>query len=307
MHGEEIGRVVHLGDKREFIGERALHLLRHARWIAPRRAVLGKGFERRLRRRIAFAQFLWIFVFEIGEREVETFEKAQALRDGLRRFGEKPLHLRAAFQMPFGIGLHGAADGLERRVAADGGQHILQRPPRRLMHQHVIGGEQRQIKAARQRGAFGQSLAHMRPIGHACGEPDAAGRGLMKLAEKPVRISQSRPGPGRLAAKQPGGVVREILIDLARLEVGRRRLPTALREDSKLQARGGCAEIVCREPAETFLALHIAVREEAREPRISRAVLRIGENVRRAVAKTRRQPVTTRKACGAISFSRAKL
>ena len=90
---------------------------------------------------------------------------------------------RAVFQMPLGIGLQFPADGIERRAIADGGEHILQRAPRRIMHQHIVGCEQRQVEASRERDALGECLAHVRAIGHACGEPDPAGCGVARRVE----------------------------------------------------------------------------------------------------------------------------
>ena len=122
MHGEKIGRVVHLLNEVEFISERMFYFLGNSAFvfITLCSAGISESFERLLRRRIAGAQFLRILVLEIGEREGETFEKAQALVDSLRRFGEEPGHFGAAFQMPLGIGLQLPADRIERGAMADG-------------------------------------------------------------------------------------------------------------------------------------------------------------------------------------------
>ena len=86
--------------------------------------------------------------------------------------------------MALGVGVEPEADALERRALANGGQHVLQGPPRGGMHQHVIDGEKRQAGFGGKRDAAAKIAAHRLAIGHRRGEPDAALRGLAQALEQ---------------------------------------------------------------------------------------------------------------------------
>ena len=78
VDGEEIGRVVELGDQREFVVEGLAHLFRNAVGITPARAFLGIGDQRLLGRGIACAGLVGIFVFELVEGKPAAFEQDAA-------------------------------------------------------------------------------------------------------------------------------------------------------------------------------------------------------------------------------------
>ena len=69
VHGEEIGRVVELGDQHELLPQRVAHLLGDAIWIAPGRALPGQVFQMRLRRLALRHRLVGIFVFQLVEGE----------------------------------------------------------------------------------------------------------------------------------------------------------------------------------------------------------------------------------------------
>ena len=75
VHGEKIGRVVERGDQREFVRERFARALRNALGIARPGACLGEGFERLLRRRIAFAQLFRVAMGQFVEAELRPSRK----------------------------------------------------------------------------------------------------------------------------------------------------------------------------------------------------------------------------------------
>ena len=92
VDGEEIRRVIERGDQREFVVEGGAHLVRDAVGIASARALLGRGDERLLGRRIALAGLVGILVFELVEREFAAFEKVQRLVDRVRRRAKQARH-----------------------------------------------------------------------------------------------------------------------------------------------------------------------------------------------------------------------
>ncbi len=51
--------------------------------------------------------------------------------------------------MTFGIGFEQAARFVERHVLADAGDDVLQRAPLRCVIEHVVGGEQRDVRIPR--------------------------------------------------------------------------------------------------------------------------------------------------------------
>ena len=69
VDGEEIGRVVELGDQREFFLKRVADLHRDAVGKAPSRALPSQVFEMRLRRLVNRYRFVGIFVFQLVERK----------------------------------------------------------------------------------------------------------------------------------------------------------------------------------------------------------------------------------------------
>ena len=75
VDGEEIGRVIELGDQRDLLLKRIAHLAGDAVGKAPFRALPGQVFEMRLRRLAGGDRLVGIFVFQLVERE------GAALRD----------------------------------------------------------------------------------------------------------------------------------------------------------------------------------------------------------------------------------
>ena len=62
---------------------------------------------------------------------------------------KQPRHFVRRLEMAFGIGFEPLADGLDGGLLADAGQDILQRTPRGIVIQHVVGGEQRHARLSR--------------------------------------------------------------------------------------------------------------------------------------------------------------
>ena len=172
MDGEEIGRVIERGDQREFVVEGGAHLLRNAVGIASARARLGRGDERCLRRRIAFAGLVGILVFELVEREFAASEQVQRLLDRLRRGAEQARHFLRRFQMTLGIGLETPPRRGERHMLADRGHDVLQGAPLGRVIEHVAGGDERHARRAGERGEAGEAPRIVAAVAHAGAEPD---------------------------------------------------------------------------------------------------------------------------------------
>jgi hypothetical protein len=82
VHGQEIGRVGHLGDQAQFVFDLRAHLVRHAGRIAPRAGPLRSAPQPGIRRLAGRHDFLRIFVAQFVEREI-------AARGDLQRFGQQ--------------------------------------------------------------------------------------------------------------------------------------------------------------------------------------------------------------------------
>ena len=55
--------------------------------------------------------------------------------------------------MTLGIGVEPPAGLVDRQMLADAGEHVLQRAPVRMVVEHVVDGDQRHARGARQLGA----------------------------------------------------------------------------------------------------------------------------------------------------------
>ena len=158
-------------------------------------------------------------------------------------------------EIAFGIGLEALADGIDRGLLADAGQHILQRAARGIVIQHLVGRQQR----------------------HACDVSDA----LQPRQTAPVvaAIQQARGQPHAIgaAALQPV----QNFQGFCRLEAMRQR------QNQKLPL-GKFQEVIEFEMAFALLDLvgivaALAAGEQLAQPAVGGAVARIDQNIRRAV------------------------
>ena len=147
VHGEEIGRVIELGDELQLALEGGAHLFGHALRKAMRRTLPGEVLEMRLRAFAGWHGFVRILVDEFIEGE------AARLHD-LERAGERVLvtakeahHLASALQVPLGVGGKQEACLMNRRVLAHAGEHVLQRAPVGRVIEHVTRCDERRTAA----------------------------------------------------------------------------------------------------------------------------------------------------------------
>ncbi len=182
VHGQEVGRVVHLPHEIEFVGDGRRDVPGNAvgvgaRWVATARAFGSEGGERLLRRGKALAQLLGIVVAEFVEREGEAGREAQGLGHGLGRFGEQPAHLGRRLQVALGVERQLAAGALQRDAVADAGDDVEQRRSRGIVHGDVVGGEHRHAEPVGELAAAEQVAARTAAVGHYRANPEPAGAG----------------------------------------------------------------------------------------------------------------------------------
>ena len=155
--------------------------------------------------------------------------------------------------MPFRIGFEPAAGRGQRHVLADAGDDVLQRTPFGRVVEHVIDGDQRH---------------------------PGVGRNLRKPRKPPVVVAAieqagSKPdGTARQGLRQPRQHIGELC-----------RLDTRRRQHDQVEALDIVQEI--RQPQNTvaLLGTTLAQSQETRQPAPGGAILRISENVRRAVGE----------------------
>ena len=256
VHGEEIGRVAELGDQRELVVERGAHAVGNAVGIARPRAGLGEGFERRLRRRVARAQFFRVAVGELVEAEGDPVEEADRLFHRVGRLDEQARHLFRPFEMALGIGLGQQPGRRERRLLADAGDDVGERPPLGIVHEDVVDRQKRRVEPARRRRALGEAAAHVGAVSRTRADPQPAGEGFAQLRE--ARI-----------------------------------LPSPLAGEGKahdLQPLRALQQLVETQMALAFRRAQIALAEQPAEPPVGGAILRIDEDIGRAVDESEPRP-----------------
>ena len=145
VDGEEIMRVVELGDQRQLLVEdRAQPVVEVIAEIGFR-AGPGQVLQMPLRGLAGRHRLVGILVFELVKRKDDAVGEADGLSDRIGVIAEQPRHLVSRLEMALGIGLETAADALDRGLLADAGQHILQHPLLGMVIEHVVGRDQRHL------------------------------------------------------------------------------------------------------------------------------------------------------------------
>ncbi len=256
VDGEEIGRVLEFSHEGKLVVEGGTHFRWHAMRIAPPRAVLRVGNERILGRGEAFMGLVGIFVVEFIQRKPAASEKAQRLRDGFRRVAEQPRHFARRLEVALRIGFEPASRGREGEVLANAGRDVLQGTPLGRVIEHIADRDQRHPRVARDSGEAREAAGVVATVEHAGAEPHRTRRGVAEM-------------------KQEG----------CQFPVGVGRLPQAPRQHNEIEPRDMRHEIVAMEQAPALFGAAFTEREKPREPSPGGAVLRIGEDVGRAVGE----------------------
>ena len=153
VDGEEIARVIELGDQRELFLERVAHLGRDAAGKAPSRALPGQIFQMRLRGLAWRHRLVGIFVFQFVEGEGAGGGDLDAAAKRVLMAGEQTCHVLRGFDVALGIGFKLEPCFGNRAFLADAGEHVLQGTPVGGVIEHRIGGDERDAGA---RGEIGE-------------------------------------------------------------------------------------------------------------------------------------------------------
>ena len=148
VHGEEIARVVELGDQGELIVEPLLHVGRNAVGIFVLRIALlrarpGEIFQMLLGGFAGRHRLVGIFVLELTEREAAGLGDLDRAGDRAGKAGEQPRHFRRAFQVPFRVDGKPQARFGHGAFLAHAGEHVGKRPALRHVIENVIHRNER--------------------------------------------------------------------------------------------------------------------------------------------------------------------
>ena len=188
--------------------ERGAHAVGNAVGIARLRAGLGEGFERRLRRGVAGAQFFRVAVGELVEAEGDPVEEAHRLFQRVGRLGEQARHLFRPFEMALGIGLGQQPGRRERRLLADAGDDVGERPPLGIVHEDVVDREQRRAEFSRRRRALGEPAAHVRAVSRLRADPQSAAERFAQLRKARIPPLSREREKGEGASQSPAAPPR---------------------------------------------------------------------------------------------------
>jgi hypothetical protein len=203
MHGEEIGRIGHRRDQLQFVFDLCHDLFWHTCRIAPRQARLGQLPQPGIGRLAGGDHLLRILVAQFVQRKIAARGDLQRLRQQVRRIQASQGQART--QMALAVGKQRMAGLRHGGIEAQGGEHVLQRPPRARMHVHVAGGHQRQLHGRRQFAQVRQALVVVGPQVALAGDPGAPGEVLRQPA-RVTGIHFRRRQPQRQAIRHPATV-----------------------------------------------------------------------------------------------------
>ena len=175
VDGEEVGRVGELRDQRQLVLDCRAHFFGQALRIALRRAFVGQMRQRRLRVRKAVDGLVGIFVAQFVEREGKLLAQMQRFLDRLRRVAEQPRHFFAGFEEALGIGGKAPAGAIDDQLLADAGDDVGERAAVGMVIMHVVDGDQRHARLARQVLAAREPRPVAAAIEHRRGEVHATG------------------------------------------------------------------------------------------------------------------------------------
>ncbi len=215
----------------------------------------GQVFEVLLRGLARRHRLVGILVLELVERKADAAGKAHRLRDRLRQIAEQARHFVRRLEIAVGIGLEPPADGVNRRLLADTGQHVLQPAAGGMVVQHLIGRQQRDFCRARDAMQPRQPALVVAAVEQACGKPDAIGAAVFQPLQNFLRASPVEAVRQRQHQKLAFGEVQEVIEP---------QMAFALFD-----------------PRDVVAAL--AAGEQLAEPAIGGAVARIDQDIGRAV------------------------
>ena len=184
LDGEEIGRIAEPGDEGKLVVECRRDLLRHALGIAPVGAEAGEPLQLLLCRAAVAGRLVGIFEAELVEAEAAGLGDRDRAGDRFGMVAEETRHLRRRLQMPLGVGGEAKARLVDGAMLADAGEHVLQGSPRRIVHVHVVGGDERRAFRGGESREPGEAAGIVAAIEIMAGEKGAGREASRNLVQK---------------------------------------------------------------------------------------------------------------------------
>ena len=215
VHGQEVAAVVELLDDRQLGAQLPGDRGRNGAAVAPARPGEGQAAQP-LGGGVALRQpFGGIAVAQFGEREGAAGGDLAGGGDQLGAVPEQARERRRRLEVVLGVGAQQRAGGVQRGVAANAGDHVLQPAPAAVVVEHFGSGGQGNGEAAAQRrqtaldgGVGGQPMARDQPV-------EAVGERLPELSGAPPPAGRGIPGQQQPAARperdQAAGVGAHLL------------------------------------------------------------------------------------------------
>ena len=175
------------------------------------RACPGQIFQMTLRGLAWRHRLVRILIFELVERKHDAAGKPHGFRDRLRQVAEQPRHFIRGLEMTFGIGFQAPANGLDGGLLANAGQDILQGSARRMVIQHLVGGEQRHACRDGEPVQPHQAAPVIAAIQQACRKPHAIGAAMLQPIQHLARLRRLEAMRQRQDQKLSFGEFQEII------------------------------------------------------------------------------------------------
>ena len=244
---EEVGRVAEPRDQPELVRDLLPHVPRRAAGPALQHGRRGAPAQRLLRRQPLVQDLVRVLVGQVAHGEAAGRHDAHRRVHRVLVPGEEASHLGFRLQVRLGVGRGGEAERVDRGAEADGGQHVGQAPPVRVVEADAAGGEQRRAGRARHRRQEVEALA---------------------VVPAEAVVGGAEQGQGEAAAERRG---------VAGQAGGERRVRRFGRQQRHHQPVRVLEEVVAGDAALAFRRFHPALGEQPREPAVGGAVRGPGE------------------------------
>ena len=206
--GEEIRRVVKVGDQPQFVPELGRHVVREPVRITQLDAFPHQPLQSLLRCQGRVIRLVWVLVAQLGQRERAAFDDFERTGERVRVAREQPPHLVRRLEMAVGKTFAAKARVVDRAAFADAGDHVLQDAAVRRVIQHVAGRHGADAGGARSLRQVLQShgVARMPPQGQ------GQVRAVAEIAAQPGEMTGESARPVRQQhGKHPRAVFDEIV------------------------------------------------------------------------------------------------
>ena len=183
VDGEEVARIVEVGDEFELVPQCGAHLVRHAARVAKGCALPGQQPELGLRGAAAGNGLVRVLVAQLVEAETAGVGDVERVGQGLWMVAKQARHLRARFEMALGVGEQAIARLGDGAMLADARQHVLQPTPRRAVGMDIVRRHQCGAVAGAEVGQLGEAAVVVAPI-------EALGSEIERPAMAPAQLRE---------------------------------------------------------------------------------------------------------------------